>query len=731
MKISVDNYQQVFEDLRQRLSGLEGGSNKNVNDIIKNVKEKASEVQQGGDVLRQENGILKIGVVGQVKAGKSSFLNSLMFDGENVLPRASTPMTAGLTVLKYGEENQFEVEYYNTSEWHFFEDKSKEFDDIIQSYKQDNPSLTDEDIVRMAHIDSSVVSAKEMVSSCSRVARSNIQDVSKVDVRKFTDAADLQDILEEYVGARGKFTSIVKCLTIKLNDERLRDIQIVDTPGVNDPVLSREQRTREFLRECHGVFFLSYSGRFFDSTDVSFLTDRIGSQGIGTIVLIASKFDSVLQDVGKKYNDDLGNAIDYCQHALKKQYQTNIATSGYNGNDPIVDFSSGIGFSIAHKEESRWDEIEAHVVKQMRNFYPNFFSTPEETKETFLNLSQMEDIREKYVEGTFKRNKDRIINEKVNAYFANSNEELQKIVAKGKKRLEEDSEYLQKSDIGQNEDRKKRLENVLAHIKGDMESIRNNIDNVVEQSVKECLNGFDIRWDGKIPTIPGTFICCSGFLGMKDIQCQYDKVDMNELVKTVSDLVDKALNNVANVWKEKNQKIQGHVKEAIGMVITQSEEDDEQGQLDGRILRNILDETLSGMSNKATINIANIRNRVKGDLTAQLQGLDSVKDKYGDGEVVAKQSIQKAVSDSMSNIRARLNVVLSSIFPETEEALKTAAENSVDVLKANKDKFLLSINKNTEDYLNNLEQQLEDKKNQLEIMTAVIDELNKIEMNYE
>ena len=108
-----------------------------------------------------------------------------------------------------------------------------------------------------------------------------------------------------------------------------------------------------------------------------------------------------------------------------------------------------------------------------------------------------------------------------------------------------------------------------------------------------------------------------------------------------------------------------------------------------------------------------------------------MKDKYGDGEVVAKQSIQKAVSDSMSNIRARLNVVLSSIFPETEEALKTAAENSVDVLKANKDKFLLSINKNTEDYLNNLEQQLEDKKNQLEIMTAVIDELNKIEMNYE
>ena len=71
----------------------------------------------------------------------------------------------------------------------------------------------------------------------------------------------------------------------------MKDIQIVDTPGVNDPVLSREQRTRDFLRECHGVFFLSYSGRFFDSTDVSFLTERIGNQGIGEVVLIGSKYE--------------------------------------------------------------------------------------------------------------------------------------------------------------------------------------------------------------------------------------------------------------------------------------------------------------------------------------------------------------------------------------------------------------------------------------------------------
>ncbi|WP_411015822.1 dynamin family protein, partial [Salmonella sp. ZJQZ20_0076] len=46
---------------------------------------------------QQENRILRFGFVGQIKRGKSSFLNSLLFDGESVLPKAATPMTAALT----------------------------------------------------------------------------------------------------------------------------------------------------------------------------------------------------------------------------------------------------------------------------------------------------------------------------------------------------------------------------------------------------------------------------------------------------------------------------------------------------------------------------------------------------------------------------------------------------------------------------------------------------------
>ena len=44
--------------------------------------------------MEDENRVLRVGIVGRVKAGKSSLLNALIFDGKNILPKAATPMTA-------------------------------------------------------------------------------------------------------------------------------------------------------------------------------------------------------------------------------------------------------------------------------------------------------------------------------------------------------------------------------------------------------------------------------------------------------------------------------------------------------------------------------------------------------------------------------------------------------------------------------------------------------------
>ena len=64
-----------------------------IKQIIKNFNYKVS------DFYRDERK-LNIGVVGQVKAGKSSFLNTLLFSGKEVLPKAATPKTATLTKME-------------------------------------------------------------------------------------------------------------------------------------------------------------------------------------------------------------------------------------------------------------------------------------------------------------------------------------------------------------------------------------------------------------------------------------------------------------------------------------------------------------------------------------------------------------------------------------------------------------------------------------------------------
>ena len=63
-----------------------------------------------------EKDVLTIGVIGQMKCGKSTFLNSFVFE-EDVLPAATTPMTASLSVITYGENKKIVAEFYTKDEW--------------------------------------------------------------------------------------------------------------------------------------------------------------------------------------------------------------------------------------------------------------------------------------------------------------------------------------------------------------------------------------------------------------------------------------------------------------------------------------------------------------------------------------------------------------------------------------------------------------------------------------
>ncbi|GAA8873741.1 hypothetical protein BTM171_11470 [Helicobacter pylori] len=81
--------------------------------ISENAVIKTEELEKTLRGMQAENMGLKVGIVGRVKAGKSSLLNALIFEGKDVLPKAATPMTASLTILKYAQNLSAEAQFYD------------------------------------------------------------------------------------------------------------------------------------------------------------------------------------------------------------------------------------------------------------------------------------------------------------------------------------------------------------------------------------------------------------------------------------------------------------------------------------------------------------------------------------------------------------------------------------------------------------------------------------------
>lgn len=732
MSISSENYGQMLSKVYESIEQGEQIANNKIRDAFCKIKDEFNQFRIGADKLLGENKVLKIGVVGQVKAGKSSFLNSLFFDGENVLPRASTPMTAGLTVLEYGEENMFSIDYYSEKEWNTFEGKAKQYDDIIQEQKGMLPpgqNLSDEEIARMVNISEDLTSAKELVSSCSGTARSKIKAQSLIDTKSFSDISDLQDILADYVGADGRYTSVVKSLTIQLNDERLKNLRIVDTPGVNDPIQSREYRTREFLRECHGVFLLSYAGRFFDSTDVSFLSGRIGSQGIGTVVLIASKFDSVLQDVGTKFSDDLVGAWEDCERQLKKQFRRNFAESDYKGDEPRFDVSSGIGYSIYKKPREKWDSMEEHVVKQMKQFYPSNFDTVENIKETFFNLANIDVIRENYLDCLFVKNRDRIMQSKLDGYFANVKKNITNIIDDQRSALEKHYQFVNNNDISEMRKIGDSTRRIIKVIKAEINTLANVCDDNAEKMRKRTWNSVPSLWNGPLPTVEEcvTAYRKSTFWGSnKTFSVPFLRIDPQKMIRTLHENFMKAADKMTSSWEKESEELLKLINGKINDIITAAERQDTEAHIDADSIRHILTEVIAKMDNVRTLDLKNIINKAIEQVVDVSQDCDISTHVGSMDNNEASEKLKIRANDKRQEITDKVKRICNSLQSELETKLDESKVAVVSVFTNRKEEFVSKASSEVDKYLVQLENDIKNKESELALYGEAIKQLDII-----
>ncbi|MDU9776569.1 dynamin family protein, partial [Helicobacter pylori] len=305
--------------------------------ISENAVIKTEELEKTLKELQDTNRDLKVGIIGRVKAGKSSLLNALIFDGVEVLPKAATPMTASLTILKYAQNLSAEVEFYSPKDILELKNEHeryvREFNRIVEEEvkkQKEKQSLSNRAKEKVKKIGNKVfgknksdeapkervLSDEEILEKARRIAKSELEKGTKLvsshdqyekmkksgslntenlDPRiQANSLEDLNQKLLQFVGANGKFMPYTKAVQISLNNPNLKDLEVIDTPGVNDPIASREERTKALLKDCDVVFIVSPSGQFLTDSDMS-LFDRVSNkEGLQEIYFVASQADSAV-----------------------------------------------------------------------------------------------------------------------------------------------------------------------------------------------------------------------------------------------------------------------------------------------------------------------------------------------------------------------------------------------------------------------------------------------------
>ena len=223
--------------------------------------------------LERQGRLLQIGIMGQIKSGKSSFLNALLFQGRAVLPKAATPKTAQLTRISRGIRTELQVSFYSQEEWNLLEQTAK----TSSSPEQE--------------------AALELVSLGKSKGEQAASMVGAPDlIRAFDSPEQLSKETADFIGEEGDWTPFVKSVEIRLPDPALEGLVIVDTPGLNDRIYFHTQLTQRYMEQCDVVFFLSPASDFLDRTDAELLLSQLPTQGVGRLVLVASKYDSGLMD---------------------------------------------------------------------------------------------------------------------------------------------------------------------------------------------------------------------------------------------------------------------------------------------------------------------------------------------------------------------------------------------------------------------------------------------------
>ena len=242
-------------------------------------KQTIDELNTTSDYLNNQK--FSIGITGVMNAGKSTMLNALM--GREILGSAVVPETANLTVVKHAITEKAKVYYWNKQEWAKIENAALELESMRDYVNETKIKFGDE-------------------------LNSYIQENSRYDEVEINDLS-----LYTSAEASNKKCNLVKYVELGSNLDFLSDgIEIVDTPGLDDPVIQREEITKEYISKCDMMLHLMNVSQSATLKDVEFIIDALLYQNISKLLVVITRADTVSKE-------QLDEVITYTKSSIEKQ----------------------------------------------------------------------------------------------------------------------------------------------------------------------------------------------------------------------------------------------------------------------------------------------------------------------------------------------------------------------------------------------------------------------------
>ena len=480
---------------------------------------KSSELEAELEAMQKDGRTLKLGIIGRVKSGKSSLINALIFEGEDVLPKAATPMTAALTVLKYGQNLEAEVDFFSEEDLcdikenaaNFQKRKSEiveaKFNELVELEKRKqklNFKKLDQEKEAELRKRAMNIAEQEMRNNAAlsaaaeqyeRIERSGV-NLKNLEEFKNISAANMDELnrkLYDFVGADGKYMPFTKSVTLKLDKESLKDIEIIDTPGVNDPVVSREERTKQLLKTCDVVLVVSPSGQFLSSEDTNLLDRVTKKDGIREVYLVASQVDNQLFGGEKEKGGGLlPKVLDNIRETLSAQ-QSRVLTEIKAQNpevgdslDELIDskvlLSSATTFYMMknYNKQAKWDANLKHVWGNLNHFYRDYF---DDKQSALANLNLLSGIKAiEQIVSKVKEKKEKILQKRSAEFISVKSKNILNYQQAIERQIQEKIQTIESSDI--NEIKRQREE---------MLKIKSKAIEAVNTAYEDSIEGFELN----------------------------------------------------------------------------------------------------------------------------------------------------------------------------------------------------------------------------------------------